>query len=469
MVFKPWASLRFRLLSISLWTTLSVLIGTGGISAWRLYQELLVSTKLLHEEVGEGFKRDLETYQEMYSPDQALDKTVEKYTRPEMQLRVVDTQGNILSASTLLLTHDPNTMPMPQSTLVPDRNKPGLVSIEGRIWIVCATPLTLANNLNIQLETLTEVTQSYQAYQSFTVTLFWAGAVSILVTTGIGWILIQRSLKPLDDICQVSASISTEDLQNARLMLKDVPTEVQNLADAFNSMLDRLSSAWSHEQQLLSNISHELRTPLSIVQGYLESTLRRGSNLTEIQTENLELSLQETQRVVRLLKDLMDLTRAEIGAFYLRIEPLVLNDLLRDIDQITSQIGSNPIQIDLPTEPVIVRADRDRLRQVLLNLLNNAVTYSPSSKPITVTLRVAHETALIQVQDQGIGIPIEHQPHIFERFYRVSTSRSREDGGIGLGLAISKALVENMKGRIQVESEPNIGTTFTISLPTAEA
>lgn len=467
MIFKPWQSLRCRLLSISLLTTLSVLVGTGGIAAWKLYQELLVSTKILHEEIRGEFKQDLATYQEMYLGPQALQKTVEKYTRPEMQLRVVDDKGNILSASTELLTNDQDWMP--QSTLETALDRPEFRSIEGRVWVVCSTPLTLANNLNIQLETLTEVTQSYQAYQSFIGTLFWAGGAAILVTTGLGWILIQRSLKPLDDICRVSASISTEELQNARLMLKDVPTEVQHLADAFNSMLDRLSSAWSHEQQLLSNISHELRTPLSIVQGYLESTLRRGGNLTEIQIENLELSLQETQRVVRLLKDLMDLTRAEIGAFYLRIEPLVLNDFLRDIGQIPPHLGSNPLQIDLPSELVTVKADRDRLQQVLLNLLNNAAAYSPSSKPITIGLKVVNDTALIQVQDQGIGIPIEHQPHIFERFYRVSTCRSREDGGIGLGLSISKALVENMKGRIQVESEPNMGSTFTISLPMVEA
>ena len=454
---KFWHSLHWRLTLISMTATLMVLAGSGGAATWRLHRELLAGTKDLHDVMGGKFRQDVNTYQEMYSAQESLAKAVAKYTEPAIWFRVVDEQGEVLMASGIIDEDLPQIEAFPST--------PELVQIEGRSLILCSVPLQLRDQTTVQVESISDVTQSYQIYTAFLQTLALSGTGAVLVVTLGGLVLIRRSLRPLHDISQVTHTISAKHLQDAQVVLTDPPSEVAQLAEAFNGMLHRLSQAWVQEQQLLSNISHELRTPLSIVQGYLESTLRRGQNLTEIQSESLSTAHQETQRVVRLLKDLLDLTRAETGAFHLQIQAVNLNEFLRELEGILTQLGPNPIRLVHPEQDIIVKADPDRLKQVMLNLLTNAIRYSEAHAPITIRLRLSGEMALLQVQDQGIGIPVEHQPLIFERFYSVSEARSRSEGGIGLGLAITKALVENMRGRITVESQPQLGSTFTVSLP----
>ncbi len=452
-----WHSLQSRLMTISMAATVTVLGGAGGVATWRLHQELLASTKHLHEEVGQQFIQDVTTYQEMYTAPEAIERAIEKYTQPDLLWHVADEDGSTLAESSALL--DRNPIASPASSV------PELVKEDGRTLVLCGLPLELASGDVVQIRSISDVTDAYRAYNAFVQTLVVAGSGAVLIATVGGLVLIRRSLRPLHNISHVAATVSVEQLEEAELALDNSPTEVEQLAEAFNAMLQRLAAAWTQEQQLLSNISHELRTPLAIVQGYLESTLRRGSNLTEIQMESLAVSLEETQRVVRLLKDLMDLTRAEAGAFHLKMEGLNLNDFLQDVEMIAGQLGPNPITLDYPDEPVRIRADRDRLKQVMLNLVTNAIRYSDPSGQIALRLFVRDDTAVIQVRDEGIGIPAEHQPHIFERFYCVSHSRSRKEGGIGLGLAVTRTLVENMRGKISVESELGVGSTFTVEFP----
>lgn len=458
---KFWHSLQARLMLISVATTVAVLGGAGGLATWRLHQELLASTKALHDEVGQRLIQDIETYQEMYAPEEAVQRAVTKYTRPDLQLRVVTQAGEVLAVS-----QEYDQVLMANADLP---TTPEFVMKGGRSLIVCGQPMTLDDNTEVDVESVSDVTGAYRAYQAFLQTLFFSGLVAVGGASVGGLLLIQQSLRPLQKISQVAANVSADDLQEARLVLENPPLEVRRLADAFNAMLNRLSRSWSQEQQLLSNISHELRTPLAIVQGYLESTLRRGSNLTEIQTENLAVSLEETQRVVRLLKDLMDLTRAEIGAFHLQLATLSLNDFLREFVDFAQYLGPHPLHLDVPEQDIWVRVDRDRLKQILLNLVSNAMRYSEEQSPVVLRLRVTTGMTEIQVQDQGVGIAAEHLPHIFDRFYCVSDARNRQEGGIGLGLAITKALVENMRGKISVESQVQGGTTFTILFPTTQS
>lgn len=452
-----WHSLQAQLMLISIATCISVLAGAGGIATWRLHQDLLAESQKQHMQALDEFEQDVTTYQEMYPATNAIDKTIERHSQPNLWFRVVDEAGQTLATSTML----PADLDL--EGVMPD--EPELIRSEDHNLILCSSKLKLADQSQVQVQAISDVTQSYAAYRAFITTLALSGTGTVLVVAFVGMILIRRALQPLHKISHMSASISAEQLKDARVMLEDAPNEVQDLAEAFNEMLNRLSLSWSQEQQLLSNISHELRTPLSVVQGYLESTLRRGQNLNEMQVEGLNIALEETQRVVRLLRDLLDLARAETGSFHLQVEPIPLNEFVQEIESIAHQLGPNPIALLSTSQPVTVKADRDRLKQVMLNLLTNAVRYSEPTAPITIRLRTSGDTALLQVQDQGIGIPIEHQLMIFERFYCVSDSRSRREGGIGLGLAITKALVENMRGKIMVESQPNVGSTFTVILP----
>ncbi|MFQ3612557.1 MAG: ATP-binding protein, partial [Cyanobacteriota bacterium] len=149
----------------------------------------------------------------------------------------------------------------------------------------------------------------------------------------------------------------------------------------------------------------------------------------------------------------------------MQMKPLRLDWFLEEIAALSKQLGPNPIFVENHPTPLTVMADWDRLKQVMLNLISNAIRYSDPGAPITLRLKESASQALIQVQDQGIGIPLDQQSRIFERFHSVSTSRSRQQGGIGLGLTIAKAFVENMRGQISVESAPGKGSTFTITLP----
>jgi signal transduction histidine kinase len=212
-----------------------------------------------------------------------------------------------------------------------------------------------------------------------------------------------------------------------------------------------------------------LRTPLTIVRGYLQSTLRRGTNLTEPQQEALTIASSEADRTIRMLQDLLDLARADNGNLHFHWEQIILNDLVSEIGSMAEQFTNREIVVEDRAGKVEVKADRNRLKQVLLNLIDNAVKYSEPEQPITLKLQDDSEQAILQVCDRGCGIPLQHQTRIFERFYRVDEARSRSTGGAGLGLSIVKTLVEGMGGSVAVGSKLDEGSIFTVTLPTQVA
>jgi signal transduction histidine kinase len=229
--------------------------------------------------------------------------------------------------------------------------------------------------------------------------------------------------------------------------------------------LSRLSAAWEQQRQFVSDVCHELRTPLTLVQGYLQSLLRRSDNLTEPQQEALEVASSEAERTIHLLQDLLDLARADSGYLYFKFESFVLNDLVLEVVGMAEQFSAHPITIEAGTPRIEVRADRNSLRRVLINLLDNAMKYSQPGALITLRIEQKAENVIIQVRDRGLGIPLQQQTRFFERFYRVDEARTRSTGGSGLGLAIFKTLVEGMGGSVTVRSRPGEGSIFTITLP----
>lgn len=457
VLFSLWRSLQNRLVLISTGACLAVLGVTGGIATYRLRYDLFVRTNRWHEMTVMVFQQDVATYREFYPEAQAIQRTIDKYTRSDRWFKVTNAAGDILATSL-------NFDSQPQVLITPPA-VPTLMRDRDYYFILCQQPLDPSNPKGLKVTTVTDVTDSYEVYLAFLRTLVLSGVSTASLIAFLGSLLIRRSLSPLHSMSQLSATLSPQTLPEARLILDNAPTEVEQLAKSFNGMLNRLSAAWDQEKQLLSNISHELRTPLAIVHGYLESTLRRGDNLTDHQRENLTLSLEETQRVVRLLKDLLDLARAEAGVSRMQLKPLRLDWFLEEIAALARQLGPNPIFVENHPAPLTVMADWDRLKQVMLNLISNAIRYSDAGAPITLRLEGSATQAFLRVQDQGIGIPLDQQSRIFERFHSVSTSRSRQQGGIGLGLTIAKAFVENMRGQISVESTPGKGSTFTVTLP----
>jgi heavy metal sensor kinase len=275
---------------------------------------------------------------------------------------------------------------------------------------------------------------------------------------------IRRSLQPLQEMSQMAGALSAEDLSHAKLQLSHAPSEVKELAQTFNLMLGRLSEAWEQQRQFVSNVSHELRTPLTVVLGYLQSLLRRSTNLNDYQREALETAASEADRTVRMLQDLLDLARADSGYMHYQLEAIVLNDLVSEVVGMAEKFSNRMITVS-NTPNIQVIADRNCLKQVLINLIDNAVKYSEPDQPISLKLAHAENRTSIQVCDRGVGIPLHDQSRIFERFYRLDEARSRTTGGHGLGLAIVKTLVEGMGGEVTLRSKPGEGSTFVISLP----
>ena len=218
-----------------------------------------------------------------------------------------------------------------------------------------------------------------------------------------------------------------------------------------------------NQKQLLSNVSHELRTPLTIVSGYIQSTLRRGDNLTSIQKEALCVADSEANRTIKLLEDLLDLARADSGTIQMKNEVIIVNDLLREIIAMAHQYSHREINLSEAKSNIKLKVDRDRFKQICINLIDNAIKYSPENTPIDINIKT-NDAVIIEFCDRGYGIPLAQQHRIFERFYRVDEARNRS-GGTGLGLAIVKTLVTAMNGDISVSSKIDQGSIFTLSFP----
>lgn len=331
--------------------------------------------------------------------------------------------------------------------------------------MLCATPL-IVEDINLgELYIAQNITSDRVRFLNLIRSLSIATLVAISLMTIAIAIYVHRAIQPLKKISQLSSTISADKLNESQIHLEKAPSEVKELAETFDNMLIRLSEAWEHQRELLSNVSHELRTPLTIISGYIQSLLRRGSNLSEMQLEALTTAASEADRTIRLLQDLLDLARVDSGRMRFQLDRVVLNDTLREVMAMAEPF-QRPIEIELPTEKIIVIADLHRLKQVLLNLIDNAVKYSEPGQAVTLVVERHGKVGMIQVRDRGIGISLQQQGRIFERFYRVDEARNRS-GGTGLGLSIVKTLVEGMGGKIAVRSQLGKGSTFTLYFPIA--
>ncbi len=289
-------------------------------------------------------------------------------------------------------------------------------------------------------------------------------ALLLATTTVLTFIFVRRSLLPLQQMNQWAATYAAE-LNPYQSQLSWTPSEVKALAQTWNKLLTRLSEVKEQQQQFTNDLAHELRTPLSMVYGYLQRTLQRSQNLTESQKEALEMAFSDAERMTYILQGLLELARASSSALPLQTEPLILNDVIADIAQMTEKFDHRAIHLKLASFPIKVKAERNQLMQVLNHLIDNAFQYSDVGEAVTMQLAQIDGWAIIQVSDKGCGIPLSEQSRIFEPFYRVDPSRTRSTGGTGLGLPIVKRLVERMGGKIGIRSEPGHGSTFILRLP----
>jgi heavy metal sensor kinase len=289
--------------------------------------------------------------------------------------------------------------------------------------------------------------------------------LSVIVLAGIGGLfLASRVLKPVEQITQTAQQIEESDLSQ-RIAVKN-DDELGRLASTLNDMIGRLEEAFNRQRQFTADASHELRTPLAIMQA--EATLALSKERTEADyRKSLETISQESTYMSSVIGKLLFLARSDAGKEQLNFEDVDLKDLITGLSTNVEALAADKgikFTIDAQ-ESLVVSGDKVKLRQLFINILENAVRYTPTGGNISVSLLKKDSNAITSISDTGIGIPPEHLPHIFERFYRVDKARSRADGGVGLGLAIAKYIAESHKGKITVESEVGKGTNFTVTIP----
>ncbi len=272
-----------------------------------------------------------------------------------------------------------------------------------------------------------------------------------------------RLSQPIGRLAQASRRIASG--RYAERVPVSSDDEIGQLADSFNTMAASLEATERRRLQLVGDVAHELRTPLATLDGYLEG-LEDG--LIQPVAPTWKLLRGETARLTRIVNDLQELWRAEAKQLVLKIEPVDVTALIpAAIERYAAPAAERRIAFRMEGDPVpLVSADRDRLVQVLDNLLSNAVRYTADGTEVTVRVHASTDTVTMSVEDQGPGLTDEQRERVFERFYRADPSRSRALGGSGIGLAIAKALIELMGGRIWAESDgPGTGATFNVALP----
>jgi heavy metal sensor kinase len=296
----------------------------------------------------------------------------------------------------------------------------------------------------------------------------------LLVGSAGGLLLANQALRPVDRITRAAEQIGAGDLTE-RVPSPARMDEIGRLAAMFNQMISRLQAAFERQKQFTSDASHELRTPLAVMRGDIEITLRRERPAEEYRRA-LTSNLEEIVRLSRLVEDLLMLARADSGRIELRREAVDLNALCQQMVEYITPLALQREQALLyepqvqPDMAVVIQADLQRIKQLLLNLLDNAIKYTDPRGSITLRLDIENRHALITVTDTGRGIPPEDLPHIFERFFRRSAPTSdRSAPGSGLGLSIVKWIVDSHGGRIEAKSEVGQGTTFLVRLPMASA
>lgn len=291
--------------------------------------------------------------------------------------------------------------------------------------------------------------------------------LGVLMLIGGGWFLAGQALKPVDLITRSAQRITAENLSQ-RLEVLNPDDEIGRLAETFNSTLARLEASFIRTRRFLADISHELRTPLTIIRGEAEVGLKWAKEPEEFK-EILQSNLDEAKRMSDIVESLLELSRAEEGGVHLQMQEIELGEFLQGlIAELNQQhrILDHESRISLESYGSCwVMGDERRLRQVFLNLLNNALKYSADGSFIRVELVAEAGRVKVSVIDRGTGIPPEDQEHIFERFYRVDKARNRNDGGTGLGLSLVRSLAEAHGGKVHLESYFGQGSTFTVDLP----
>ncbi len=379
-------------------------------------------------------------------------------------VQVWQTDGTLAAASDYNLNYAQSFDPRGLTLQTKSTNN---VQVDGHHLRVLTQPLIVGNGTllgYVQAATPLDLVDLQSSV--LLLVLVGGGVAAVALAAIVGWMSAHRALKPLDAMTETALQITrTDDLSRRISMAGVAHDEVGRLAQAFNDTLERLERLFNAQRRFLADVSHELRTPLTTIRGNVD-LLRRMGGADETSLDAIQ---SEAERMSRLVGDLLLLAQSDAGNLPTARQPVELDTLLLEVYREAQVLAGNVAMSIDEIDQAIVLGDRDRLYQLLLNLVSNAVKYTPDGGKVSLGLSKVNDWARLVITDTGIGIPPDELPHVFERFYRVDKARTRTQGGSGLGLAIAQRIANIHGGRIEAASDGvnGHGSTFSIWLPLA--
>ena len=463
-------SIRFRLAAYQVLLLAGVLLAFSVAAFWGFRRHLthLVEAQCanLTRQIAESLLANVHVSGVDYLRDE-----VQEHYDPEANnlfVRIVRPSGSVVYESGD--PHDRSFTP-PRMSFLPNLKEPHVEVDTNNRRLVFIRPYTLPRGESYQIQmvaSLRPVQTSLQGLWNIEVLLF---PFALLISASGSAVLVNRSLNPIRQVIATARKINSGNLRQ-RLVETSSGDEIQELTQTLNQMLGRLEASFKQMIQFTADASHELRTPLTVIRGNLELALQNKASLdtyarTEEIQETLAQTLEETERLSKTVSQLMELTQLDSGEIQLEHEVFDLTELVATTaDQMKLLAEDKQIQLETRLSPQVkVQGDRYRLKQVLLNLIDNAIKYCPAGTRIQIRLAPADSGCVLEVKDNGPGIPRGEIERLFDRFYRIDKARSREIGGSGLGLSICKSICEGHGGRIEAESDLGRGSTFQVTLP----
>jgi heavy metal sensor kinase len=382
-------------------------------------------------------------------------------------IRVTKPDGTVLYASGAAASFDPAGLPpLELNSAARDRTEKVTLPDGSRLLLTIQVFLAGAGGKYL-IESGGPMAPIETILSHLLLTLLVGVPLVALVAVGGGFFLVGRALAPVVSIAQSAEQITLHNL-NERLPLSNTGDELEHLTLALNRMIGRLSAALEHNRRFLADASHELRTPLAALRGEMESVVDQTRALPALR-DRVGSALEEVDRLAKIVDALFAISRFESGVAqqeWARFDLAPLAASTRDQMSLLAEDKGISVACNA-LGSVSVEGDRSRIKQVVVNLLDNAIKYTPSGGSINLNVHAREDKAVIEVVDTGIGIPAGALPHIFERFFRVDQARSRDLGGAGLGLAIVKSICTAHGGEVKVESAEGRGSRFEVELPLA--
>lgn len=453
--------LRLTLFNTFLLTTALIAFGVAVFYFLRtaLLSEIDASLEATALQIQEEMRADLLGETPVLLPPDDLD-----FVHPAMiYVMIIDEQGQIVARSGNIeaLTD----VPLDYEAPYPKIHYNTVVHANDLPLRVVTAPIFIDNDelaAPIGYLQVARVFDSYRVLEQLRLVLFLTGLAIFCAALFLGAWLTNNMVKPLDTIAAVALQITHADDLSRRLPDMGRSDEIGRLTLVLNRTLERVERLFRVQRRFLADISHELRTPLTTIRGHVDLMRHMGGMADP---ETLDIIEDEVSRMTRLVEDLMLLARADAGGLPIQKNPVALDTVFLDVYRRMSSVRRGVELVLGEVDQVCVLGDAERLRQMLINLVDNAIKYTPADGRVTMALSQLNGAAQIVIADTGVGIAKQDLPLIFERFYRVDKARCREQGGSGLGLSIVRWVVEAHGGKIDVESEVGEGTVFTISLP----